>query len=45
MIAPAGTTGAAGVEEAHVVPLLVKRLPDVPGAIICNADVPLPSKA
>jgi hypothetical protein len=43
MIAPAGTTGAADAVEAHVVPLLVKILPDVPGATNVGADAPLPN--
>ena len=33
---------AAGVVDAHVVPLLVSTLPDDPGATTCTADVPLP---
>jgi hypothetical protein len=33
-----------GVEEVHVVPLLVKTLPVVPGATNCTADVPLPRR-
>lgn len=42
MIAPAGTIGAAGAVLDHVVPLLVKILPDVLGATKETADVPLP---
>ena len=34
---------AAGVDETHVVPLLVRILPEVPGATTCKAEVPLPS--
>jgi len=45
MLKPADMPLAAGAVEAHVVPLLVNTLPDVLGAIICGADVPLPSNA
>ena len=33
---------AAGVVDCHVVPLLVRTLPLVPGATNSGADVPLP---
>ena len=36
------TPDAAGACDTHVVPLLVNTLPDVLGATVCTADVPLP---
>jgi hypothetical protein len=35
---------AEGVVDCHVDPLEVKTLPEVPGATVCGADVPLPSR-
>tara|TARA_R110002126_G_scaffold77034_1_gene192261 strand:- start:67 stop:858 length:792 start_codon:yes stop_codon:yes gene_type:complete len=35
---------AAGVVDCHVDPLEVKTLPEVLGATVCGADVPLPSR-
>jgi hypothetical protein len=42
MLKPADIPLAAGVDEAHVVPSEVNKLPLVPGATTCTADVPLP---
>ena len=38
------TPNEGAVELAQVVPLDTKTLPDVLGATVCRADVPLPSK-
>ena len=32
-----------GADDTHVVPLLVSKLPEVPGATACNALVPFPN--
>jgi hypothetical protein len=39
---PADIPLAAGAVEAQVVPSEVNKLPLVPGATTCTADVPLP---
>jgi hypothetical protein len=43
MLKPADMPDAAGAADVHVVPLDFKTLPELLGAIICGADVPLPS--
>jgi hypothetical protein len=35
---------AEGAVDCHVVPLEVRTLPEVPGATVCGAEVPLPSR-
>lgn len=43
MALPADIPLAAGGEDTQVVPLLVKTLPVVLGATVCNADVVFPN--
>jgi hypothetical protein len=43
MIMPPGGNGVATAEDTHEVPLLVKTLPDVLGATVATAEVPLPT--
>ncbi len=33
-----------GAEETHAVPFEVRTFPDVPGATVCGAPVPLPRR-
>jgi hypothetical protein len=39
---PADMPLAAGAVDCQVVPFEVRTLPEVPGATVCTADVPLP---